>query len=107
MNTEMEGKTGMTVIERINEILHNNFSMEKDSVEKLIIMAYYIGLEKGSKDELDKHNALAREQMERAEKCTYHRMAKKIVGNTFIYSPNYAQDMTNTFGYDTTEVKWK
>lgn len=97
----------MTVIERIDKLLDSDFSMEKDSIDKLIVMAYFIGLERAAKEELDKHNALAREQLKRAKNCTYHRMAREIIGNTFIYSVNYSQDMTNTFGHDKTEITWQ
>lgn len=97
----------MTILEKIEELMCCEIDFGKDSSEKLVAMAYYIGLEKGVKEGLDKHNALARKQWERARKCRFHRMAGKIIGNTFIYSPHYAQDMTSTFGNDITEIEWK
>lgn len=93
----------MTITERVDEILKKNIDMDVDSFEKLVLMAYYIGLERGATEVLDKHNKLAEKQRETAEKCRYHKMAQNIVGDTFIYDTNFRKDMTKTFGGDQTE----
>ena len=93
----------MTILERVKNIVDNGVNIEEDSIDKLIYMAYFIGLEQGAREELEKHNKLSEEQKKRAEACRYNKMARKVIGDTFIYSGNYAQEMTGLFGSDETE----
>ena len=95
-----------TVKETVSEIIRSDkVSLESDSVEKLIYMAYYIGLEKGCKQATDEYKAVLQGQLGRVKACRYHRMAMAIQGNVkFLYDPNYGGTMTSTFGEDKTEV---
>lgn len=44
-------------------------------------------------------------QHERAEACRYYKMAAAIVGpEKFLYCPDYAGEMSATFGNDATEL---
>lgn len=99
----------MTVYEKIIELINSyvvdvGFCME-DSVKNLIVMAYWIGREEGAKNELDRHDKLARQQKKRAKECRYHKMAMKIIGNTFIYSDDYSQDVTQIAKESETELE--
>lgn len=94
----------MTVLEKVKTCV-NNLECDKDCVEKLIALAYYIGKEEAARDISDKYNALLREQRERANACRYKHMAHYVIGDTkFIYSPDYAGDMTEAFGSDETNI---
>nr|DAX10560.1 MAG TPA: hypothetical protein [Bacteriophage sp.] len=53
----------------------------------------------------DKYNAHLAAQHERAEACRYYKMAAAIVGpEKFLYCPDYAGEMSATFGNDPTEL---
>ena len=53
----------------------------------------------------DKYNAHLAAQHERAEACRYYKMAAAIVGpEKFLYCPDYAGEMSATFGNDATEL---
>lgn len=94
----------MTVIERIGECIRNT-DLETDNIEKLICIAYYIGREEATKKISDKYNELIKYQRRRARECRYHNMAMQIIGDiNYIYSADYAGDVTATFGSDETEV---
>lgn len=94
----------MTVLERVNECKDCR-ELEKDSIDKLICLAYYIGREQATRELSDKYRKLLKEQRKRAKECRYHNMAAEIIGDTtYIYSPDYAMDMTAIFGSDETEV---
>ena len=87
----------MTVLEKVKTCV-NNLECDKDCVEKLIALAYYIGKEEATRDISDKYN-------ERANACRYKHMAHFVIGDTkFIYSPDYAGDMTEAFGSDETNI---
>lgn len=93
----------MTVLEKINKIITEGVNTEIDSTDKLIYLAYYFGRELAIKEISDKHNKLVDEQKTRAKACRYHKMANEIIGDTFIYSTEYRQDMIKTFGNDITD----
>ena len=98
----------MTIIEKIHELVNDTDwdkfdfgNAENASPEKLIIMGYYIGLEEATKDISDKYHDLIAEQRKRANDSRYHRLANEIIGDkNYIYSPNYAGEMTEAFGHD-------
>lgn len=98
----------MTIIERINQILdsHINFVDEAPaSIEKMIFVAYMIGMEKGEMQTSELYNAHIAKQHKRAEACRYHKMAAEIVGpETYIYTPNFRGDITSTFGGDAADI---
>ena len=53
----------------------------------------------------DRYNAHLAAQHERAEACRYYKMAAEIVGpEKFLYSSDYAGEMTTIFGKDETEL---
>ena len=94
-----------TIKELVSGIAQSDVSMESDSIEKVICMAYYIGLEKGAKQAAKEYKAVLSRQMLRVNACRYHKMALKIQGNVLsVYDPNHSGLMTNTFGEDKTEV---
>ena len=56
----------MTIIERVKTALKTG-DYEKDSLDKLISMAYYIGRESATKEVSDLYNDLIAEQNKRAD----------------------------------------
>jgi len=97
----------MTIKERVQQIITSpNVDMEKDSIEKLVYIAYYIGRESAAKEVSNLYANHLAKQTERAQVCRYHKMVAEILqnGDGYIYSSDYAGDMTATFGSDETEV---
>ena len=94
----------MTIIERIQEALHN-VDYERDSINKLIAVSYYIGLEEATRRVADAYTAHIAEQHKRAMASRYYRMAYEIVGpEDYLYMSDYSCIMTETFGADETEL---
>lgn len=98
-----ESEQTMKIKERIEKALKcRNF--ETDNIDKIIAIAYYMGKEKATKEICDRHKKIFDEQKERAKKCRYHKMAMEVIGNErTIYSDDYSNDITKTFGDDDTE----
>lgn len=97
----------MTAKERVYEVVRDSkkVDMDKDSVDKLIMIAYFMGREKAAKEICDEAREIFREQRKRAEECRYYNMAMKVQGSNYrIYSSDYSGDFTNTFGNDVTEL---
>lgn len=100
----------MTILERVKSIINGRWDIvgnqnKPASIDKMILMAYYIGRESATKEVSDKYTALIKEQRERAGNCRYHKMANVIIGDKdYIYSCDYAQDMTTTFGSDRSDI---
>lgn len=93
----------MTIIERVKTALKAD-DYDKDSLDKLIAMAYYIGRESATKKVSDNYSELIREQNKRADECRYSRMAHYIVGDKkYIHHADYAGEMTALFGSDETK----
>lgn len=96
----------MTILEKVHELVHDtqwNFEAEDvpASVEKMIIMAYYIGKEEATRKVSDAYAAHIAAQHQRAASCRYHRMAAEVVGpERYLYEPDYAGNMTASFGSD-------
>jgi ABC-type enterochelin transport system substrate-binding protein len=94
----------MTLIERVKVAL-DNADYEKDTIDKLINFAYFMGRETAVKELADKYTALIDEQRARAVQCRYSNMAMKVIGDKrFIYASDYRQDMTGLFGSDETAI---
>lgn len=98
-----------TCKELIKNIIYNpeqkGYDMETDDVSKLVAIAYFMGREEAAKEICDKARAVYSEQRERANACRYHNLANKIIGNIkYIYSSDYAGDMTAMFGSDITNI---
>lgn len=94
-----------TVRTRVKEAIGNCKDMEGDSLDKLLAVAYYMGREEATREVSDKYNAHLTAQHERAEACRYYKMAAAIVGpEKFLYCPDYAGEMSATFGNDPTEL---
>lgn len=94
-----------TVRTRIKEAVDNCKDMEGDNLDKLLAVAYYMGREEATREVSDKYNAHLAAQHERAEACRYYKMAAAIVGpEKFLYCPDYAGEMSATFGNDATEL---
>lgn len=95
----------MFISERIKAVVQDWPDCSKDSIDRLILAAYYIGLEKGTRETSDRYNQHIAKQRERANACRYHRMAMEIVGaESYLYSPNYAGDVTEMFAGEQTEL---
>ena len=98
----------MTVLERVHSIINSEIDMEADgpaSIEKMIYLAYYIGREEADRECSDKYNAHIAAQKKRASECRYKHMAAAIVGpEDYIYTPDYAQDMTALLGSDRADI---
>lgn len=93
-----------TLINRVKAAC-NNCDMEHDTIDKLIAFAYYMGREEATREVSDKYTALIERQRERAAACRYKHMAATVVGpERYIYSSDYAQEMTGLFGSDTTQL---
>ena len=94
----------MTIIDRIQAALHK-VDYERDDIEKLIALAYYIGREEATHRVADAYTAHIAKQHERALASRYYRMAYEIVGpEEYIYMSDYSGIMTETFGDDETEL---
>ena len=98
----------MTILERVKAIAQSEIDMNDGkaaSIEKMIYMAYYIGREEATREVSDMYNRHIMEQHDRASKCRYRYMADAIVGpETYLYHPDYAQDMTGLFGSDPADL---
>ena len=95
----------MTIINRVKSLVDSELDLGSEydaaSVEKMIYMAYYIGLEEGTHKTADLYTNLLAEQRERARQCRYSKMAMKVLGDKeYIYQPDYSMDMTKMFGHD-------
>lgn len=94
----------MTIRERV-KIALDNCDCEKDDLNKLVALAYMMGQEEATRRISDRYNATFAAQHERAEACRYYKMAAEIVGpEKFLYSSDYAGEMTTIFGKDETEL---
>lgn len=98
--------TSTTILERVMSAVNDQHDMETDSIDRLIVMAYYIGREQSAKEISDKYNAHMAAQSARAATSRYHKMAASILDNGpgYIYSSDYSGDMTSTFGQDLTQL---
>jgi len=100
----------MTINERIKSIIANpediDMSYEQAaSAEKMIYIAYWIGREAAAREVSDAYNRHLSAQHERAAQCRYNRMAAAVVGpESYIYSADYSQEMTATFGGDPADI---
>ena len=94
----------MKIKDRVQNAVNGGYDMETDNIDKLIVMAYYIGKEEVAKDLCDKYAIVRSIQNERARQSRYHNMAQKILGPTErLYSADYSQTMTSVFGNDETQ----
>ena len=94
----------MTVIELVKECV-KNLECEKDTTEKLIALAYFIGKEEATREVSDSYKKLIQEQRKRAAECRYKHMAEKVIGDqNYIYFGDYDGAMTGLFGSDDTKI---
>jgi len=95
----------MTRRDRIRQSLVHRETMDADTLDNLLAVAYWMGREEEAKRAGDKIAAHLAAQHQRAANCRYHRMAQAVVGKeTIIYLPNYAGDYTDAFGGDPTTL---
>lgn len=91
----------MTYREKIFNILDQDIDLDTDSVEKLVYIAYMMGREKADREVSDLYRNHLAEQRKRAEACRYNHMAEKVIGaETYLYTPDYAGEITAEFGGD-------
>ncbi|MFA5037344.1 MAG: hypothetical protein WC479_09245 [Candidatus Izemoplasmatales bacterium] len=79
-----------TLRERINQAQ----SMDTD-INRLIMMAYYVGCHDGVKRVCDKHSVILANMRKRADACRYHILANSVIGsrnNDTIYDGDYSSD---------------
>lgn len=94
----------MTILERIRKACANR-EHEKDSIDKLIYVAYMIGREEATKEVSDKYRAHIAEQKERADKSRYRNLCNYVVGDeSYIYTSDYSGGVTETYGSDETKL---
>ena len=98
----------MTILERVKSIVDSNLDITDESpasIEKMIYMAYFIGREEADRSVSDMYNKHISEQRQRARECRYRHMAEAVVGpEEYLYSADYAQEMTGLFGSDLADV---
>lgn len=95
----------MTILERIKVARESNEAYgDKDTLNKLIALAYEIGRESATKEVSDDYTALITSMRERANACRYPHMANTIIGKAHLYHYAYAGDTTETFGSDETNL---
>lgn len=96
----------MTCKDKIKDIINkHDFSMDADSWEKLVYLAYYMGREEATKSVSDEYSKLLSEQKARAKECRYYKMAMHVQGNyDYLYTSDYSGDMTSLFGNDETDL---
>ena len=96
-----------TIYQRIKNIIEdeNNPDMNEDTLERLILCAYWMGCEDEARNLCDKARLVFDEQRRRAKECRYHNMAAEVIGDIkMLYSPFYAGDCMAVFGNDYTEL---
>ena len=99
-----ESEEKMTIDERINRAIEN-FDGETDNLDKIIAVAYFIGIEEATTCLSDKVNAIFAEQKKKAKACRYHNMAMRVQGDIdYIFSPYCSQSMKTLFASDETEI---
>jgi hypothetical protein len=91
----------MTIKDRI-DVAIRSADYDIDNIDKIISLAYYLGLEQGVRRVCTEHNSRAIAARQRAATSRYHLMAQAILGDlsATIYDSSYARDMTNTFADD-------
>ena len=99
----------MTILERVNDIVKNYKDSTtpegKASVEKMILMAFWIGREEAVKEVSDMYSEHIKKQHERADSCRYHQLTNYVVGpEKYLYHPDYRGDMTECFGSDPSDI---
>ena len=98
----------MTILERVKGIMHSDIDLSDEkpaSIEKMIYMAYWIGREESARRVSDMYNQHIKEQRERAKACRYYHLAETIVGEErYLYSADYAGDVTGAFGSDLADI---
>lgn len=99
--TEEVEETVATAIENEETVETKDVLNGDDETEKLIAMAFAMGVEKATKQISDQYTALLAGQRERAEGCRYYNMVNKVLGDVNpIYSPDYRGDVTKEFAGD-------
>lgn len=96
----------MTILERIKTAVDSKEAYgDKDTINKLIALAYEIGRESATKEVSDDYNTLIASMRKRADACRYLHMANNIIGKAnYIHHTAYAGDITDTFGSDETNL---
>lgn len=100
----------MTCVEKIEYLVKEaNISMEDDSIEKLVYMAYYLGRDHESKYMIKKHNYIIECMYKRAQKSRYYKMVSRIIGQPgytyFNFIENLrAHSIVSHFGNDETAL---
>lgn len=78
----------------------------KEGLQKVIAIAYWMGEERATKRVSDDYINLIKAQQERAMQCRYYKLASKIIGDVdYIYYPEYRQDITNGIANDKSNIR--
>jgi hypothetical protein len=92
----------MTAAEKIKKLV-DTVGPTPTTPDGLIVLAYWMGRESAAKTVCDEHNRRVELMREAARKEHCHHVAHRVIdagGQDQIYSPDYAGDVTSTFGGD-------
>jgi len=92
----------MTAADKIKQLVKDVGPTPKTQ-EGLIVLAYWMGRESAAKSVCDEHNKRVAAMRAAADKEHCHHVAHRVItagGADQIYSPDYAGDVTSTFGGD-------
>lgn len=102
----------MTIVERVDDIINNRVHetlckncKEPADVDKLILIAYYLGREDATRKVCDDYNELIDEMLKRAEQSRYHKLAHDIIGEKhYVYESDYSGTVHEAFGNDPADI---
>ena len=100
----------MTIKDRIKDLCKRNVwdigeADSPASVDKMIILAYWIGKEVATRKVSDDYRALIAEMRDRAAGVRYNKLCNYVIGDKdYIYQPDYAGDVLSTFGGDLADL---
>ena len=110
-DVEKKGAYTMTIRDRVRNIVKSHeyssilSSEGRANIEKMILMAYYMGREEAAKEVSDKYSEHLKKQRERADNCRYYKLVHSIIGpEKYLYNTDYAGEMTREFGDDLADI---
>jgi len=92
----------MTAADKIKQLV-KDVGPTPTTQEGLLVLAYWMGRESAAKSVCDEHNRRVAAMRAAADKEHCHHVAHRVItagGADQIYSPDYAGDVTSTFGGD-------
>jgi hypothetical protein len=92
----------MTASEKISQLVRT-LGPTPTTPDGLLVLAYYMGREEAARRLCDEHNKRVAAMRAAADQEHCHHVAHRVItagGPDQIYSPDYAGDVTSTFGGD-------